>query len=56
MQYSASEQSTAFYVRNEAYACSGISWEYGTSAFEELDERGSEDFVSGAVILTCQDT
>jgi hypothetical protein len=34
----------------------GLSRELGVSAFEVLDEYGSEDFISRTVILTCQDT
>ena len=33
-----------------------FSRELGISAFEELDEHRSEDFISRAVILTRQDT
>jgi hypothetical protein len=55
MQYVAHEQHTAFYVGKSPCVIRLFS-EYSILAFEELDEHGSEDFVSRTVILTCQDT
>src|SRR6266700_3196291 len=44
------------YFAREMAMGSWLEQEYGILAFEKLDERRSEDFVSRTVVLTCQST